>query len=131
MHWFSEDSAVVAGSLLRNLNNKILDYDYHLHFQYLSLKKDGPSWGLACFILLCLLTDTKMKEYCNEGIIAATGELDLSGMVKPVKYLKEKVEGMIPYVNCKNIFIPFTEEIISIEGKCIYQVRNITELLVL
>lgn len=122
----ARDSVLVCKTLLSNLNPKFLYYDYHIHFQYLQLKKDGSSWGLACFMLLCLISDTRIKY--PEYPIAATGELDLYGNVKSVLYLKEKINGISDYIKCDNIFIPKSVDDVFIQNKKIHQLGNIREL---
>lgn len=122
----AQDSVEVCKTLVANLNKNFSDFDYHLHFQYLQLKKDDPSWGLACFFLLSWLSQLKLTY--SETDIAATGEIDLFGNVKPVKYLKQKLEGISRFAQCKHVVIPNTDEQIDI-NKSVYKISNISELI--
>lgn len=122
----ARDAMFVAKTLLGRVNPKSMMYDYHVHFQYLHLKKDGPSWGLACFMLLCFISETETK-YSNANI-SATGELDLKGNVKKVSYLKEKINGIADYVKCDTVLIPSVEEEITLKNRSIYQISNIEQL---
>jgi ATP-dependent Lon protease len=122
----ARDSMYVAKTLLGMVNPKAMEYNYHIHFQYLQLNKDGPSWGLACFMLMCLISDTETK-YSNKDV-SATGELDLRGNVRKVSYLKEKINGISDYVKCDTVLIPKFEEEIKLENKTVHQITNIQEL---
>ena len=122
----ARDSMYVSKTLLHMVNPESMNYDYHVHFQYLQLKKDGTSWGLACFLLLCLISETNTKYSAAQ--ISATGELDLLGNVRKVSYLKEKISGIADYVKYDTVLIPKLNEDIAIGTKNIYQISNIKEL---
>jgi ATP-dependent Lon protease len=122
----ARDSMLVAKTVLQRVNPKFITYDYHLHFQYLHLRKDGTSWGLACFLLLCAISETKTKY---SGLnLSATGELDLEGNVKKVSHLKEKIESIADYVKCDTVLIPKLEESITLGNKNIVEISNINQL---
>jgi ATP-dependent Lon protease len=82
----AHETTLIAKTVFGMRDKSIYNFNYHLHFAYPTVKKEGPSWGLACFIMLCYLSG-KLKYKNN---IAATGELDLKGNVKPIRYLNEK-----------------------------------------
>jgi ATP-dependent Lon protease len=62
-------------------------YDIHIHVPAGSIRKDGPSAGVAMAVALTsLLTNKKVKPS-----VAMTGEITLSGRVLPVGGIKEKM----------------------------------------
>ena len=95
------ESMMVAKTLMAINYPAFNNYNYHLHFSYHATKKEGPSWGLACFIILSFLCD-KLKYKSG---IAATGEIDLAGNVKPVKYIDEKLTAWAKS-SCDILFVP-------------------------
>ena len=96
-HWrFNEtagsmarDSVFNAGAALRRLLNRDLnDYDVHVNVVG-GGNIDGPSAGLAIFLAIySALTGSAIRQD-----VAVTGELALSGLVKPVGGIPEKVLG--------------------------------------
>ena len=96
---------------------------------YLSLHKEGASWGLACFILLSRLSGLNIK-YNITTSLAATGEIDLFGNVIPVLYLEEKLNSIIQQKIYTKIIIPQAHNISFIDPSIeIFQVNHIEELL--
>lgn len=118
------DSVLVCKTLLSNISIAFLDFNYHLHFEYIQVKKDGASCGLACFILLCMLFNIRL---CHQAYpLAATGEIDLYGNVIPIKYLDIKIASAPAEIQA--IFIPQFQGHI-VHSKKIYQVSNVVELI--
>ncbi len=85
----ARDSVFNAGAALRRLINRDLnDYDVHVNVVG-GGNIDGPSAGLAIFLAIySALTGTAIRQD-----VAVTGELSLSGLVKPVGGVPEKVLG--------------------------------------
>ncbi|MCL4520499.1 MAG: hypothetical protein M1415_02750 [Firmicutes bacterium] len=85
----ARDSVFNAGAALRRLLNRDLnDYDVHVNVVG-GGNIDGPSAGLAIFLAIySALTGSPIRQD-----VAVTGELALSGMVKPVGGIPEKVLG--------------------------------------
>lgn len=115
------ESMLVAKTLIGVNYPVIYNHNYHLHFSYHATKKEGASWGLACFIILSFLCN-KLKY--KKGI-AATGEIDLSGTIKPVKYIDEKLAAWAKS-NCDMLFVPQDDRITANDG--IYQVNSINQI---
>lgn len=96
-HWrFNEtagsmarDSVFNAGAALRRLIDRDLnDYDVHVNVVG-GGNIDGPSAGLAIFLAIySAITGSPLRQD-----LAVTGELALSGLVKPVGGIPEKVLG--------------------------------------
>jgi ATP-dependent Lon protease len=88
-----QEAAKVAYSCLKaravelNVEERMSGHDLHLHFADTEMQKDGPSAGLALALAgLSALTGRPLRPY-----LAATGEVTLSGGVKPVGGLHEKL----------------------------------------
>lgn len=115
------ETMLVAKTVCRYKHKKFNSFNYHLHFGYPSVKKDGPSWGLSCYILLSWLSGA--LNYKNA--MAATGEIDLKGNIKPVLYLNEKIASWAANeVGC--IIIPkITDQILT---PSVYSIEHVDEL---
>ncbi|GAA6025401.1 hypothetical protein JCM11491_005607 [Sporobolomyces phaffii] len=83
--------------------------DLHLHLPAGSVKKDGPSAGVALVVAIVSL----MKGVPPQARTAMTGEITLSGDVTPVGGIKEKVLGahrsgirtvVLPFGNRKDVY---------------------------
>ncbi len=85
----ARDSVFNAGAALRRLIDRDLnDYDVHVNVVG-GGNIDGPSAGLAIFLAIySALTGTPVRQD-----VAVTGELSLSGLVKPVGGIPEKILG--------------------------------------
>jgi ATP-dependent Lon protease len=85
----AKDSVFNAGAALRRLTDQDLnDYDVHVNVVG-GGNIDGPSAGLAIFLAVySALTQSPLRQD-----VAVTGELALSGLVKPVGGIPEKVLG--------------------------------------
>lgn len=85
----ARDSVFNAGAALRRLLNRDLnDYDVHVNVVG-GANIDGPSAGLAIFLAIySALTKSPIRSD-----IAVTGELALSGLIKPVGGIPEKLLG--------------------------------------
>jgi len=119
----AHESMLVAKTLIGMMYPVIYEYDYHLHFTYHTTKKEGTSWGLACFIILSFLCGR--IEYKKH--VAATGEIDLSGSIKPVKYIDEKLAAWAKS-NCHTLFIPKDNRITSNNNGTVYQVTKVEQV---
>ncbi|KAI5481103.1 serine-type endopeptidase [Pseudohyphozyma bogoriensis] len=65
------------------------DIDVHIHLPAGSIRKDGPSAGVAFVVAVVSL----MRGIPSKKATAMTGEVTLRGMVNPVGGIKEKVLG--------------------------------------
>ncbi len=94
-------SYIKANSSLFGIDDSIFNNDIHINIPNMSLKKDGPSAGIA--ITLAIISDlTGLKVSKN---IAFTGEMTLRGNILKIGGLKEKVIGA--YINnIEKIFFP-------------------------
>ena len=102
------ESAKVALSYIKsnyklfNIDYKVFDNDIHINTPNISIKKEGPSAGVA-------ITTAIISDLCNLKIknnIAFTGEITLRGNILKVGGIKEKVIGA--YINnIDTIFIPY------------------------
>jgi ATP-dependent Lon protease len=88
-----QEAARVAYSCLKaraselGVEERMRGHDLHLHFADTEMQKDGPSAGLALALAgLSALTGRPLRPF-----LAATGEVTLSGGVKPVGGLHEKL----------------------------------------
>lgn len=123
------DTVIICKTLIGEYNKNFYNFDYHIHFKYLSLYKEGASWGLACFILLSKLSGLNMK-YNLSTSLAATGEIDLFGNVIPVLYIEEKLNSVIKQGIYSKIIIPKANDISFIKSAVeILQISHIEELL--
>jgi ATP-dependent Lon protease len=115
----------VAKTLCNFNSNPLIDkFNYHIHFGYPVVQKDGPSWGLACFILLSWLCGNLTYKHG----VAATGELDLLGNVNSVFYLNNKVASWAA-TEIGEVIIPFTDEVSHLlSNNRIFQIRHVDEL---
>ena len=104
-----EESINVALSYIKSLKDtfglekKTFDKkDIHIHFLEGSIKKDGPSAGIAVVTsILSLLLGKKISK-----TVAMTGEITLRGDILKVGGLKEKIIGAYNE-GIKKIYIPF------------------------
>ena len=96
-------SYIKANNKLFNINYKLFNNDIHINIPNISIKKDGPSAGVAITTsLISDLTNLKIKNN-----IAFTGEMTLRGNILKVGGLKEKIIGA--YMNnIDMVFIPFS-----------------------
>lgn len=86
---------------LFEIDHNKFDNDIHINVPNISIKKEGPSAGVA--ITTCLISAlSNLKVGCN---IAMTGEITLRGNILKVGGLKEKLIGA--YINnIDTVFIP-------------------------
>lgn len=70
-------------------NNFLEKHDVHLNFPMLDIGKDGPSAGVA---ITCALLSLALNRQAVKAI-AMTGEITLSGNVRPIGGAKEKTIG--------------------------------------
>ena len=70
-------------------NDTIKNVDIHLHAPFTSVKKEGPSAGIA--ITTAIISFLKNKEISKT--VALTGEISLHGNILPVGGIKEKIIG--------------------------------------
>ena len=63
------------------------DLDLHLHLPAGSVRKDGPSAGVALVLSMVSL----LSGHALDPALAMTGEITLRGKVTPVGGIKEKV----------------------------------------
>lgn len=80
------EAARVAHALHCSIFPGVAHFNYHINFEYPSLKKDGSCWGLACFLLLNFMSGT--LPYVRD--ITAIGELNLRGEVLPIRNICDK-----------------------------------------
>lgn len=86
---------------LFNIDYKMFDNDFHIHFESGSIPKDGPSAGVTIITsILSTLTDKVI-----DSKISMTGEVTLRGDILPIGGLKEKLIAAIQN-NISTIFIP-------------------------
>lgn len=95
------EAMLVARTRLCLIASQFTNHDYHLHFAYPSTKKDGPSWGVACYLALSFLS--MHLPYLE--LIAATGEIDLFGNVNPVLYMDKKLVAW-GKSRCNTLLVP-------------------------
>lgn len=115
------EAALVAKTLIGLYHPEIYNHSYHLHFAYHSTKKEGASWGVACFVILSFLCG---KTTYRSGV-AATGELDIAGNVKAVNYMDEKLAAWARST-CDILFVPKDNRIK--DSNSIYQISNIYDI---
>lgn len=103
-----EQSCKVAHSYVRSIaeryklsSSTFIDNDFHIHFPYVGIPKDGPSFGVA--ITLAVLSAVTKRSL--DGNYAMTGETDICGKVLPVGGLKQKVLAA-QEAGIKNVLIP-------------------------
>lgn len=86
---------------LFNIDYKIFDNDFHIHFESGSIPKDGPSAGVTIITsILSTLTDKVI-----DSKISMTGEVTLRGDILPIGGLKEKLI-VASQNNINVVFIP-------------------------
>ena len=86
---------------LFNIDYKMFDNDFHIHFESGSIPKDGPSAGVTIITsILSTLTDKVI-----DSKISMTGEVTLRGDILPIGGLKEKLIAAIQN-NISTVFIP-------------------------
>lgn len=116
------EAMLVAKTVLWCRNKTINNFDYHLHFSYPGVKKEGPSWGVACYIMLSWLSgQLKYKKG-----LAATGEIDLKGNIKQVTYLDEKMAAWAKS-ECSYLIIPRMEAAINVAHN-VFSLNNVDQL---
>lgn len=86
------ESCMIAYTYVRHLlarlrNSFLEDNDVHVNFPEIEIGKDGPSAGVAIASTLLSLTLDKRPPVP----VAMTGEINLSGEVRPIGGLKEKL----------------------------------------
>ncbi|KAK4048448.1 hypothetical protein OIV83_004794 [Microbotryomycetes sp. JL201] len=108
------------------------DVDVHLHLPSGSIKKDGPSAGVAMVVAIVSL----MRGIRQRKAVAMTGEITLRGNVTPVGGIKEKILGahragiqtvILPLKNRKDVESDLSDQI-KTQIKVVY-VRSIWEAL--
>ncbi len=86
---------------LFNIDYKMFDNDFHIHFESGSIPKDGPSAGVTIITsILSTLTDKVI-----DSKISMTGEVTLRGDILPIGGLKEKLI-VASQNNINVVFIP-------------------------
>ena len=86
---------------LFNIDYKMFDNDFHIHFESGSIPKDGPSAGVTIITsILSTLTDKVI-----DSKISMTGEVNLRGDILPIGGLKEKLIAASQN-NINIVFIP-------------------------
>ena len=86
---------------LFNIDYKMFDNDFHIHFESGSIPKDGPSAGITIITsILSTLTDKVI-----DSKISMTGEVTLRGDILPIGGLKEKLIAASQN-NINIVFIP-------------------------
>lgn len=86
---------------LFNIDYKMFDNDFHIHFESGSIPKDGPSSGVTIITsILSTLTDKVI-----DSKISMTGEVTLRGDILPIGGLKEKLIAASQN-NIDVVFIP-------------------------
>ena len=86
---------------LFNIDYKMFDNDFHIHFESGSIPKDGPSAGVTIISsILSTLTDKVI-----DSKISMTGEVTLRGDILPIGGLKEKLIAASQN-NINIVFIP-------------------------
>lgn len=107
-----EESTNVALSFIKANKNKFCMEDFffnikdiHIHFLEGSIKKDGPSAGVA--IITSILSLILNKKVSNS--IAFTGEISLNGDILKVGGIKEKIIGAFNN-NITKVYIPYDNE---------------------
>ena len=84
-----------------NIDYKMFDNDFHIHFESGSIPKDGPSAGVTIITsILSTLTDKVI-----DSKISMTGEVTLRGDILPIGGLKEKLIAASQN-NIDVVFIP-------------------------
>ncbi|GFR35122.1 hypothetical protein TCEA9_09340 [Thermobrachium celere] len=123
----AKDSVFNAATVIRQLTGEDLSY-YDVHVNVIGGGNiEGPSAGLA--ITLAILSAVENRPIRQD--IAITGEISLTGGVKPVGGIPEKIYGALQG-GIKNIIIPKENEKdvpINIEDANIIAVSDIRELL--
>ena len=125
----AKDSVFNAASVIRKTTNKdIKDYDIHVNIIG-GGKIDGPSAGAA--ITVCIISSLLNKPIRQD--IAVTGEISLSGIIKPVGGIFEKIYGarrkgiklvILPIDNEKQVPI----DLVDIETKAISNIEQLMKL---
>ena len=103
------ESAKIALSYIKanykkyNINYDVFNSDIHINIPNISIKKEGPSAGIAITTaLISALSNLKVNNN-----LAMTGEITLRGNILKIGRLKEKIIGA--YINNINtIFIPYS-----------------------
>lgn len=122
----AKDSAATAAAVVRSLTGKSLS-DYDLHVNIVGGGNiDGPSAGCA---IVCAIVSALEKKPLRQDV-AVTGEISLSGEVKPVGGVREKAFGA-RQAQMKEMIIPWEnrEDIEDIPGLTVVPVKHIGEIL--
>lgn len=82
-----KSNAYELGLALEKKDDVMRDIDLHLHLPAGSVKKDGPSAGVALVLSMVSL----LSGHALNPTLAMTGEITLRGKVTPVGGIKEKV----------------------------------------
>ncbi len=107
-----ESASIALDYIKSNCNKFNIDYDLlknndiHIHMPQGSVKKDGPSAGIA--LTLAIISALSGKKVSND--IALTGEITLKGQVLPIGGLKEKCIGALRN-GVKKIILPKDNEV--------------------
>ena len=117
----AKETILLVKSLLGLNHPHFYSNNYHIHFEYHALYKEGPSCGLSCYILFAWL----IGVFNYKKGIAATGEIDLRGNIKPVQYMDAKRSAWASS-ECSLLIMPHHVEIP--EQKNIAQISNVSEL---
>ena len=126
----AKDSVTTAAAVVRSLTNKRLS-DYDLHINIIGGGNiDGPSAGCAitCAILSAIEKIPLRQDY------AVTGEISLSGEVKPVGGIQEKAFGA-RQAGMKGIVLPkanrsdLGESDMSLTIKAVSHIREVLSIM--
>ena len=123
----AKDSVFNAASVIRKITDKdIRDYDIHVNVIG-GGKIDGPSAGAA--ITVCIISALTNKALRQD--IAITGEISLTGKIKPVGGIFEKIYGA-RRKGIKKVMVPKDNEKeipVGLEDIQVYAIENIEELM--
>ena len=104
-----KESVMVAMSFIREKNyvsnTMFYDHTVHIHFLESSIKKDGPSCGVAIATVIL----SKLLDVVISNDISFTGEISLKGDLIKIGGLKEKLIAAYNY-GIKKVYIPFDNE---------------------
>ncbi len=104
---FIESARIALSYIKSNYKRFGIDYDsleksdIHIHVPFLSVKKEGPSAGIA-------ITTAIISAFTNLSVsnsISMTGEVTLRGEVLPVGGIKEKIIGAKTF-GVRKIYLP-------------------------
>lgn len=104
---FIESARIALSYIKSNYKRFGIDYDFleksdiHIHVPFLSVKKEGPSAGIA-------ITTAIISAFTNLSVsnnISMTGEVTLRGEVLPVGGIKEKIIGAKTF-GVRKLYLP-------------------------